>query len=112
MEVSSSPAGARNGVALSSLPTLDPTQLVEHLVSVVGSTLGASREELQKPGNLLHESRVNDTTQRCLRFATDTQQHLYVQKDVAPEPVLESPAEECGRFAECLTLQFVSVADP
>lgn len=106
MEVSSSPGGAPNGVGLSPLPTLDPSQLVEHLVAVVGSTLGASREELQKPGSLLHESRINDTTQRCLRFATDTQQHLYVQKDVVPSPVLESAPEDSGMPADPLCILF------
>lgn len=94
MEVSSPPPppGA-NGVALAPLPTLDPSQVLDHLVGVVGSTLGPSREELQNPGSLLHESRMNDTMQRCVRFATDTQQHLYVQKDIVPSPV-ESASEE------------------
>lgn len=96
MEVSSSPGANPNGVSLAPLPTLDPSQLVEHLVAVVGSTLGASREELENPGSLLHESRLGDTTSRCVRFATDTQQHLYVQKDVVPSPGLENAPEEAG----------------
>lgn len=93
MEVSSPPPPGANGVGLAPLPTLDPSQVLDHLVGVVGSTLGASREELQNPGSLLHESRIHDTTQRCVRFATDTQQHLYVQKDIVPLPA-ESAAEE------------------
>lgn len=93
MEVSSPPPPGANGVGLAPLPTLDPNQVLEHLVGVVGSTLGASREELQNTGSLLHESRMNDTTARCVRFATDTQQHLYVQKEIVPSPV-ESASEE------------------
>lgn len=108
MEVSPSPGPGANGVGLSPLPILDPSQLVEHLVAVVGGTLGASREELEKPGSLLHESRMSDTTQRCLRFATDIQQHLYVQKDVIPSPVLESAPEESGMLPPCPTPGFAA----
>ncbi|MBE3041614.1 hypothetical protein IMZ48_03345 [Candidatus Bathyarchaeota archaeon] len=103
MEVSTSPGAGANGVPL---PILDPSKLVEHLAAVVGSTLGASREELESLGSLLHESRMSDTTQRCLRFATDTQQHLYVQKDAAPSPVLESAPESSGMPSPCSTPAF------
>jgi dynein heavy chain 1 len=93
MEVSSPPPPA-NGVALASAPSLDPTQLVDHLVAVIVSNLGATRQELEGAGCLLHPSRLNDTTQRCVRFASDSQPFLYVQKDIAPSSTAESPSEE------------------
>lgn len=95
MEVSPSPLSpATNGVGSPSFPAIDPNQLVDHLVAVIAGTLGATRDELESPGSLLHKSRINDTIQRCGRFAADTQQYLYIQKDItASSPLGASPDE-------------------
>lgn len=100
MEVSPSPANpAPNGVSSPSFPAIDPNQLIDHLVAVIGSTLGATKEELESPGSLLHKSRIGDTIQRCSRFAADTQQSLYVQKDIAPSSPAEATPDESSMWS-------------
>ncbi|PHH83521.1 hypothetical protein CDD83_2976 [Cordyceps sp. RAO-2017] len=86
MEVSSSPAQtpAANGVAPPALPTVEPERVVDHLAAVCQIALGASRHDLEQPGNLLHKSRHAETVSRCTRFAGDAQNVLYIQKDVVP----------------------------
>jgi dynein heavy chain 1 len=97
MEVSPSPHGpGSNGVTPASFPVIDPARLVDHLVSLVEIALGASREELEGPGSLLHKARYPDTIQRCTRFATDTQPCLYIQKDALPSSTLENGIDETG----------------
>ncbi len=97
MEVSPSPLSpSTNGVASPSFPVLDPVRLVDHLVSLVEIALGASREELEGPGSLLHKARYTDTVQRCTRFATDTQPCLYIQKDIVPS--IENGADETSAW--------------
>ena len=83
MEVTSSTSLATNGLATTALPMIDPNLVVEYLASVLQSTLGASRRELENVGSLLSKSRYSDTVQRCSRFATESQAALYVQKDLA-----------------------------
>ncbi|KAI9896991.1 hypothetical protein N3K66_008013 [Trichothecium roseum] len=94
MEVTSpSPAQeAANGVSTptTSLPTIEPERIIEHLASVCQIALGATREELEQPGNLLHGSRHAETLNRCTRFATDTQNVLYIQKDIAHSSTVEN----------------------
>ncbi|SPN99639.1 probable dynein heavy chain, cytosolic [Cephalotrichum gorgonifer] len=104
MEISPSPISPTNGVPLAPPPTLDPSQIVDHLVAVVGSTLGASRRALENEGSLLHESRLNDTTARCIRFATDTQQHIYVRKDIAPSSAADNADDESSAPLHTYTL--------
>ena len=63
------------------LGSLDTSSVVDYLVDVLGVTLGASPEDLERPGSLLSRSKKDDTIQRCTRFASDSQVVLYVQKD-------------------------------
>ncbi|KAH9904137.1 cytoplasmic dynein heavy chain [Xylariomycetidae sp. FL2044] len=83
-----------NGVAPSSFVTIDPAVIVNHLVSVISITLGATRDELQNPESLLSETNYSDTVQRCSRFATDSQVVMYIQKDIKPtDDVPDGPAD-------------------
>lgn len=86
-----------NGVASSSLPSIDPILIVEHLVAVLEVTLGATRKELESVGSLLSKSRYSDTVQRCTRFASESQTALYVQKDVVAENGSNGAADSPGR---------------
>lgn len=116
MEVSSPPAQgpATNGVAPAPFPTVEPERVVEHLAAVCQIALGATREELEQLGSLLHKSRYGETVSRCIRFANDTQNVLYIQKDIAPSSTVENGSDAAGeiypplvaieyreRFADC-----------
>ncbi|KAF7560337.1 hypothetical protein G7046_g3815 [Stylonectria norvegica] len=92
MEVSSVVPPA-NGVAAVPFPTVEPERVVEHLAAICQITLGASREDLEQTGSLLHKSRYADTITRCTRFASDTQIVLYIQKDVAQSSTVENGAD-------------------
>jgi dynein heavy chain 1 len=73
-----------NGHAPSSISstTIDPNLVVRHLVDLLEVTLGASVEDLESPGSLLSGSKRYDTLQRCMRFASEPQDVIYVLKDV------------------------------
>jgi len=85
--VNNSPGGpsspSTNGLATATFPAVEPNVIVEYLASVLQTTLGASRKDLEKNGSLLSKSQFSDTVQRCTRFATESQLVLYVQKHVA-----------------------------
>ncbi|KAJ5893544.1 hypothetical protein N7495_005235 [Penicillium taxi] len=84
MEVASSEAS--NGVsAPESTTSVDSGAIVQYLTEVLQVTLGASKSELQGAGSLLSEARLDDTVQRCTRFASESQVALYVQKDIVAE---------------------------
>lgn len=61
--------------------SIDPNLVVDHLVDVLTITLGASRDDLEGPGNLLSRSKRSETIQRCTRFALESQVVLYIQKE-------------------------------
>lgn len=85
MEVITPGQGANGEVASPPSPaTIDSEILIRHLVNLLELTLGASIEELEGKGSLLSDAKRNDTVQRCLRFASETQVALYVQKDIIP----------------------------
>ena len=63
-----------------SLVAIDPNLVVQHLTDLLEVTLGASKEDLERSGSLLSESRKQETIQRCTRFASESQVALYVQK--------------------------------
>ncbi|EEY14801.1 dynein heavy chain [Verticillium alfalfae VaMs.102] len=94
MEVASPQSPGANGVAAAPFPTIDPVRVVEHLVSACEIALGATREDLEASGSLLHKSRYTDTIQRCNRFATDVQTTLYIQKDIIPSSGIQNGDEE------------------
>ena len=86
MEVASPGA---NGHAPSSIPstTIDPNLVVQHLVDHLEVTLGASAEDLESPGSLLCMPKRQDTIQRCTRFASESQNALYVLKDIVSSEI-------------------------
>ncbi|KAG9253399.1 dynein heavy chain, N-terminal region 1-domain-containing protein [Emericellopsis atlantica] len=87
-----------NGVPAAPFPTIEPERVVEYLASVCTIALGATQEELEQPGNLLHKSRYGDMVSRCTRFATDTQTVLYIQKDIAASSAVENGTENAGYY--------------
>ena len=102
MEVSSAPAqspvAAANGS--SAFPTIEPERVIEHLVAVCQVALGTTRDELEQPGNLLHNSRYAETLSRCTRFANDTQNVLYIQKDIVHSSVADNGTEPPGKSSK------------
>ena len=62
--------------------TIDPEVLLRHLVDLLRITLEASEEDLERKGSLLSDAKRSDTIQRCLRFASESQVVLYIQKDL------------------------------
>lgn len=96
MEVSAA-APPANGVVAAPFPTIDPERVVDHLASICQIALGATREELEQLGSLLHKGRYGETINRCTRFANDTQNVLYIQKDVANTSV-ENGTDNAGRW--------------
>lgn len=101
MEVTSTPAqsASANGVAMEAFSTIEPQRIIDHLVDVCRIALGASQEDLEQPGNMLHEARHGDTVARCTRFATmDSQNVLYIQKDTASASVVENGTDAAGKL--------------
>lgn len=111
MEVSS-PTGsasnlaavAANGIATPPFPSIEPERIVEHLAAVCGIALGASKEELEQPGSLLHSSRYGETVARCTRFATDTQNVLYIQKDIANSSAVDNGTDTAGKLSQSFVI--------
>lgn len=98
MEAVASPLGLQspgtNGISPSAFITIDPNLVVDYLASVVTIALGATRDELERPDNLLSKANYADTVQRCSRFATDAHVALYVQKDVKPsDDIADGPVD-------------------
>ncbi|KAL6836714.1 dynein heavy chain, N-terminal region 1 domain-containing protein [Trichoderma sp. SZMC 28015] len=108
MEVTSANApslGASNGNGVSvpapsspsptptPFPTIEPERVVDHLAAICEIALGASRSDLELPGNLLHKASYAETISRCTRFANDTLNVLYIQKDVVQSGSLENGNE-------------------
>ena len=73
---------------------LDPNNIVGYLTDVLEIHLGASGEDLERVGSLLSPSKKQDTISRCIRFASDSQNVLYVLKDRA------SPEQRNGTSAD------------
>lgn len=93
------PAATANGGSAPTtpaFPTIEPERVVEHLAAVCQVALGSTREDLEQPGNLLHKSRYSETVSRCTRFANDTQNVLYIQKDIAHSSVVENGTDTAG----------------
>jgi dynein heavy chain 1 len=53
-------------------------------------------------GSLLHKSRYSETISRCTRFASDTQNVLYIQKDFANSSAVEPGADPSCSFISML----------
>ncbi|KAL3439245.1 dynein heavy chain, cytoplasmic [Aspergillus tetrazonus] len=82
MEVASSGVPDGAPTAISQGPLVDADAVVEYLADVLRVTLGALRSELENTGSLLSKTKYSETAQRCLRFASESQVALYVQKDL------------------------------
>ena len=84
--------GATNGRAAAPSPTatspapystgFDANIVVDHLVKLLETTLGASPEDLEEHGSLLSKSKRSETIQKCQRFASEAQVVLYLRKDL------------------------------
>ena len=99
MEIAAS--GAANGgpPIPSQAPTaVDPNTIVEHLVDLLGITLGASPTDLESHGSLLAEGKRAETVQRCQRFATESQVVLYVQKDLVAADIANGVNGHSGKY--------------
>ncbi|RMZ70649.1 dynein heavy chain [Pyrenophora seminiperda CCB06] len=70
-------------------PSIDPQIIVDHLGKVLDVSLGASQQDLYAPGSLLSQAKLQDTLQRCTRFASEGQSVLYVVKDRVDEPRID-----------------------
>ena len=68
-----------------SATSLDPQVIVDFLSKVLEVNLGASRDDLQDTGSLLSPARLQDTLQRCIRFALEPQTVLYVLKEAVDQ---------------------------
>ncbi|SMQ54365.1 unnamed protein product [Zymoseptoria tritici ST99CH_3D7] len=75
--------GVANGTVSPPASSLvvDPQTIVKYLTSVLEVTLAATDEELRGPGSLLHDTVLDDTLARCVRFALESQLALYVLKE-------------------------------
>ena len=66
---------------------VDPLLVLEHIASLIETTLGAARRELEAVGSLLSKTNHAESLNKCARFAVDPQVTLYAQKDVREELV-------------------------
>lgn len=81
---------------------VDPAAVIQYLAEVLQVTLGALKTELESTGSLLSPAKYNDTVQRCMRFASEAQVALYVQKDiVASEDTTDGMEDGQGMCGVC-----------
>lgn len=78
---------------------VDSTVTVNHLTSVLELTLGATREELERPGSLLSPDLKLHTIQRCTRFASENQVALYVTKDISSVGALDGGLDDSSLWS-------------
>ncbi|KAG9242560.1 cytoplasmic dynein-like protein 1 heavy chain 1 [Calycina marina] len=88
MESSAAKSSSPSNGFVSPVPAEFSNIIVEYLALVLETTLGAAREDLKQQHSLLGEAQHPDTVQQCIRFATESQVVLYVQK------LVETPQEE------------------
>src|SRR6202000_1422691 len=69
------------------LEPVDPLEVLEHIASLIETTLGSARRELEAVGSLLSKANYAESLNKCSRFAVDPQVTLYAQKDVREELV-------------------------
>lgn len=79
-----------NGIPQTSEPStpaasIDPQTIVDYLTRLLSVNLGASQNDLEQSGSLLSSRRLQDTLQKCTRFAGDSHAALYVVKERQPE---------------------------
>ena len=86
MEVVSSTQPSGNGPVSIPEPA-DPLAVLEHIVNLIETSLGAARRELEAIGSLLSKSKHAESLQKCAHFATDPHVAIYAQKDHLDEMV-------------------------
>ncbi|KAJ0379023.1 Dynein heavy chain cytoplasmic [Colletotrichum chrysophilum] len=112
MEVASPSIPGANGVASpTSDPSIDPVRVVDHIALACQIALGANQEDLESPGSLLHKHRYSDTLQRCARFATDTPNTLYIQKDILPASAIQNGEDSSSSPAATSSSVVANVAN-
>ena len=82
-----SPNHSSVDAATTSLEPVDPLEVLQHIASLIETTLGAARRELEAVGSLLSKANHAESLNRCIRFAEDPKITLYAQKDVREELV-------------------------
>ncbi|KAI9821833.1 MAG: hypothetical protein M1827_002415 [Pycnora praestabilis] len=78
-----------NGVSTQgSYPAIDPSLVVDYLTRLLQVVLGATTQDLERPGSLFSKARDSDAVQKFTRFASESQEALYIRKDLlaAEEP--------------------------
>ena len=73
--------------------------LVQHLVDLVELTLGASTDDLERPGSLLSATERSDTVRRCTRFASESLVAIYVQKNLADIQQVNGDGDRTGELS-------------
>ena len=76
--------------------TFHSDTLVQHLADLVEVTLGASIDDLQRPGSLLSITERSDTARRCTRFASESLVAIYVQKTLADIQQVNGDGDHTG----------------
>lgn len=79
---------AVNGIGPS--PTIEaanPEVVLDHIINLIQTSLGAARQELKAVGSLLSDSKRAESLEKVSQFAADTQVALYAQKDRRQELV-------------------------
>jgi len=77
-----------DGVATPYTPQpADPLVVLEHIASLIETTLGTARGELEAVGSLLSEAQRADSINKCTRFSSEPQVALYAQKDLRQDLV-------------------------
>ena len=68
------------------LESTEPLAVLEHIASLIETTLGAARRELEAVGSLLSKSSHAESLNKCAQFAIDPQiTTLYAQQDTREE---------------------------
>jgi dynein heavy chain 1, cytosolic len=80
MEVATPSATNGNGLS-PAIEVANPAHVLEHIVSLLGVSLGASQSELKAVGSLLSDSKYAETLEKVSQFAATSQEALHAQKD-------------------------------
>ncbi|KAJ9613346.1 dynein heavy chain [Cladophialophora chaetospira] len=84
------------------LEPVDPLDVLHHIASLIETTLGAARRELEAVGSLLSKASHAESLSTCARFAVDPHITLYAQKDLREELVNghhDTPSPSVNRVA-------------
>ncbi|TKX19773.1 dynein heavy chain [Elsinoe australis] len=78
--------GDSNGISAEAESSVfDSQKIIDYLVSILAATLGASRQELEAEGCLLSPALLDDTIDKCTKFALESQVAIHVQKEARPQ---------------------------